>query len=145
MPHSGSGYVHNLSSIFSLYSIAKPEVITWMFSVFSQCVISTEAFLSLGMLWFACSAAAAAACAHHFCARWAAADCAWAAATAPPSRGSPPRSEGWAAADSASHNPPLLPARPPTPSCCLQRPVPAERRRGTGHGPSGDGSLWRLH
>ena len=61
--------------------------------------------------------------AHHFCVHWAKADSVWAAATAPPSHGSPTHSGDWVPADLTSHNPPLLRAATGKPGApyCLRR------------------------
>lgn len=69
----------------------------------------------------------------------------WAAATAPPSHGSPPRSGDWATADTTSHNPPLLlaaPERPGAPSCLRRRSGGSQgSNRGMGQRPFGYVSL----
>lgn len=58
---------------------------------------------------------------HHFCVHWAEADSVWAAASAPPSHGSPPRFGDWATEDSTSHSLPLLLAAPERPPSGLWR------------------------
>lgn len=68
------------------------------------------------MYWQACTAARP----YRFCVHWVEVGSVWAAASAPPSHGSQPRSGDWAPADSSSHNPPLLlaaPGKPEAPSC----------------------------
>lgn len=134
-------HINYLSSAFLLYFVSKLKGSGNILHPFFNVVMM--ALFSLWMLLFA-SAAAAAAFPHHFCVHWAEEGSVWAAAIAPPSRGSLPRSEGWATADSASHSPPLLlggPERPRTPSCLRRRLtwVPGKLR---GYGSQSLG--WRL-